>query len=66
MVNKKKFVNPLMGRTEKWAEEWALKNGFSLRVTQRDDKFFICTRDFRTDRVNIKVKNGKVFETDIG
>lgn len=40
--------------------------GFRFRITQRDENYFVATRDYRTDRVTLKVKEGLVFSATIG
>ena len=40
--------------------------GLSYRVTKKDGKAFIITRDYKTDRVNLEFENGKVIRATIG
>ena len=35
----------------------AKRDGFISRVVEEDGVGFICTEDFRTDRINFKIKN---------
>lgn len=42
------------------------KSGFSLRVYKMDGRHRICTRDYRTDRINVNVEDGKIVDTHVG
>lgn len=50
----------LTGKEEKDARALAKKNGCEMRVTERDGEMFPMTMDYRTDRVNVIVTDGKV------
>jgi len=38
----------------------------NIRVAQRDDKRFMLTCDFRTDRINLNIQKGVIVENWIG
>ena len=56
----------LIGITETEAKKILKENEICTRTTQRDGKHFIGTCDFRMDRVNLQVKDGKVIAVDRG
>lgn len=59
-------IGEVIGKGEKEAVSFLNGNGFSTRITCRDGNYFICTRDFRTDRINLTIEDGKVKEIKIG
>jgi hypothetical protein len=59
-------ANTLVGMNEAQAEECAASLRWQFRVGQRDDEFFMLTKDFRVDRVTITVMQGLVTKVDIG
>ena len=60
-------ANTLLGKEEKPAQSLAKKNGCDMRVTERDGEMFPMTMDFRPNRVNVVVADGKVSKvTGIG
>ena len=40
--------------------------GLKARITRRDDEVFTTAFDFREDRVNLEVENGKVISANVG
>lgn len=56
----------LIGMTEDAAVKMVEASGLTARITGRDDESFICTCDYRLDRINFVIKNGKVVSTDRG
>lgn len=52
----------LIGIAEEPAIEILKKLKINSRLVDRDNKKFILTRDYRTDRVNLAIKNGIVSE----
>lgn len=52
--------------TEHEARVHAVRNRQVIRVTCKDGEFFIGTCDFRMDRVNIEINDGKVVKASIG
>jgi hypothetical protein len=60
------LLESFIGKTEEEAGEIASFNGYISRVTQRDDKNYICTQDYRMDRVNFSIENNKVKEAHLG
>jgi hypothetical protein len=65
-MSQKQDLSFLLGRTEAEAYELAQDHGFVVRITQRDDKYFIVTYDMRFDRVNFVVQNNRVTKVHIG
>ncbi|MFM7263630.1 MAG: hypothetical protein ACKO1X_07790 [Acidimicrobiales bacterium] len=56
----------LVGLGEDEATKVATGNGWTVRVAERDGESFMLTADYRTDRVNLKVKNGRVTAVTVG
>lgn len=56
----------LVGKTEDEATVIAKQNGLEVRVVERDGEMYPGTMDYRTDRVNIKIANGKITAANIG
>lgn len=40
--------------------------GFRTRITNEDGRPLIITMDYRTDRINLHIKNGKVIMASMG
>ena len=59
-------LTDLIGQTEADATVWILGQGLRCRITRRDAEEFMGTMDFRNDRVNLEIDNGKVTSVDIG
>lgn len=61
-MNQSKLLNPagLLGKTEDEAKQVCENYGYKLRVTNKDGTSFIVTADYRTDRINVSVTNGKI------
>ena len=60
-------ANTLLGKEEKAAQSLAKQNDCDMRVTERDGEMFPMTMDFRPNRVNVVVADGKVSKvTGIG
>jgi hypothetical protein len=57
---------PLLGATEAEAAASVAQAGGLLRVSNRDGKPMVCTRDYRTDRVNLHLEGGKVVAAYFG
>ena len=56
----------LVGLSEEEATKVATGNGWAVRVAERDGESFMLTTDYRTDRVNLTVKNGRVTAVTVG
>lgn len=56
----------LVGLSERAGELCAEINGWGYRVIQRDGEDFAVTMDYRSNRINVKVKQEKIFEVTIG
>jgi len=61
-----KRANQLIGLSERAGEICSLLNGWGYRVVQRDGEDFAVTRDYRSNRINVKVKAEKIFEVTVG
>lgn len=61
-----KRASQLIGLSERAGEICALMNGWDYRVVQRDGEDFAVTMDYRSNRVNVKVKLDKIFEVSVG
>ena len=59
-------VGEAVGKEEKEAVAFLAGNGFATRIICREGNPLICTRDYRTDRINLTIENGKVKEIKIG
>jgi outer membrane lipoprotein SlyB len=60
------MVSALVGLSESEAAAMAKDKGWELRVVSRDGEDFMVTQDYKTDRVNITVKSGKVTKASVG
>lgn len=60
------FADTLIGMNIDEAEMLAASKGFITRIVERDGESFIVTMDYRTNRVNLTVKNDIITETFIG
>jgi hypothetical protein len=61
-----KFVESLIGMDESEAKGKIAEKDLCCRIRQRDGEDFIGTADFRTDRINFWVKDGKVIKAYVG
>lgn len=59
-------ASQLIGLSERAGELCALVNGWGYRVIQRDGEDFAVTMDYRSNRVNVKVRDEKIFEITVG
>lgn len=61
MANQK-YLDDLdvIGLEESKARKYCSKNGWHMRVVKRDGNYTVCTRDYRTDRLNVIVENDVV------
>ena len=59
-------ANTLVGMNEAQAEDCAASLRWEIRVGQRDDEYFLLTKDFQIDRVTITVMQGLVTKVEIG
>lgn len=63
---KKLDLEYLVGKTKSEVQELSEKNGYSFRITGENDINYMITCDFRTDRINVKIKNNIVIEASLG
>lgn len=50
------------GKTLEEARQYAIDGGFTTRITEEDGKSFMLTMDFRTDRINFRVRDGFIID----
>ena len=50
------------GKTLEEARQYAIDGGFTTRITEEDGKAFMLTMDFRTDRINFRVRDGIIID----
>lgn len=53
-------VQQCVGMTEQEASGYLTGIGYKMRVMWRDGKSLLGTCDFRTNRVNVAIRNGEV------
>lgn len=58
--------NNLIGLFEQEAIYLIKANGLLYRITKKDGKAAIITRDYKHDRVNLEFESGKVVRATIG
>ncbi len=63
---KNDFLETLIGKTEKEAQEMCKKEKYSFRTTRKDKTNFIITADLNFDRVNLELDNDLVTKCDFG
>ena len=56
----------LLGLPEEEATKVAMANGWLVRVAARDGEFFMLTKDYLENRVNLSVKSGIVIAITVG
>ncbi|HET8672651.1 MAG TPA: hypothetical protein VFL87_03385 [Thermoleophilaceae bacterium] len=56
----------LIGISENAARAVAAQHGCVVRVAERDGVHYALTADFRVDRVDIRVRHGRVFGVWVG
>ena len=60
------LLKDLIGMKEAKAIQTLGDLGVKIRIVSRDGVKFIITADFKTDRVNLAIENGKVAKADVG
>jgi hypothetical protein len=65
-TQKRDLCRELEGVSENEARERIKNNGLDVRVERRDGEFFPGTMDYREDRVNLFIENGKINHAEIG
>lgn len=61
-----KRASQLIGLSERAGELCATLNDWGYRVVQRDGEDFAVTMDYRSNRINVKVKDDNIFEVTVG
>jgi hypothetical protein len=61
-----KRASQLVGLSERASELCAEINGWGYRVVQRDGEDFAVTMDYRSNRINVKIKDDEVIEVTVG
>jgi len=59
-------LSSLLGLSKEAAIDIIHNHGMKSRVTSEDGKPLIGTRDYRLDRVNLNIEQGKVTKASIG
>jgi hypothetical protein len=59
-------MDEVIGKTEAEAETIINNYQKTMRVTRRDDHYFMGTKDYRLDRVNVTIVKGVVISAKIG
>lgn len=60
------FLDSFLGMSEEEAKRAIVAAGYTFRVTAKDGRFFICTADYKANRVNIQTFGGKVTSATVG
>jgi hypothetical protein len=60
------LLDRIICQTEKDAINEITNEGFTPRITKRNGRSYICTRDYKTDRINLEIKEGVVAKATIG
>lgn len=60
------LAESLVGLTEEEAVAKITDSGMRVRVRSKDGESFMGTCDYRMDRVNLHIENGKVTKASIG
>jgi hypothetical protein len=58
--------NKLIGLFEQEASYLIKKHGLKYRITKKDGKAAIITRDYMRDRINLEMEKGKVVSAKYG
>lgn len=59
-------VKDLVGMKEAFAIRTLGDLGVRIRIVYRDGAYSIVTQDFKNDRVNLSIENGKVIKAEVG
>lgn len=60
------FTETLIGKTEDEARNIIFNNGYHYRVTIKDGNYYVMTRDYRVDRINLVIKDNLIIKADLG
>ncbi len=59
--------NKILGLSEEEACKLIqAKTDYKIRITRRDNAYYLATRDYRLDRINLTFDNGKLTTADLG
>lgn len=64
--NAKILCGMLVGMTEDDANDVIASGKMTARVVMRDGAPYVVTRDFKADRINLRIQNGNVTEAEVG
>jgi len=64
--NSELILQKVMGLDEEAALALIKYYGMVSRITRRDEERYVCTRDFRRERMNIEFENGVVTRAEVG
>lgn len=59
-------ITDWLGKPEQEVRRAAHAAGYSSRVVEEDGRFFTVTRDYNTNRLNLRVAKGIVYQIDVG
>jgi hypothetical protein len=59
-------LEELKGKSEAEAQRIVNEAKMIMRVTSRNGESYIVTRDYRRDRVNVKINKDRVYEASLG
>lgn len=66
MIKIEELEDKLIGLSEQEGIDYINKNNITYRVLRRDEIYYICTLDFRVDRVNLYISNNIIVRITIG
>lgn len=58
----KMFNKKLVGMTVRQAMDAVADDKMKIRLVEKSGQALVCTRDYRTDRLNVSVHDGKIVE----
>ena len=66
MINIEELEDKLIGLPEQEGIDYINKNNITYRVIRRDEIYYMCTQDFRVDRINLHISNNIIVRVTIG
>lgn len=64
MTNEEKTIDTakLIGATKEQANDYLAEYGMYIRVTKINNNYTVCTRDYKPERINVSLFDGKIIE----
>lgn len=59
-------INLLVGLKKEEALKLIAENELKWRITAEDGMFFVITRDFKSNRINLEIKDDIIISAEIG